>query len=103
MQILIDLKNKKLDGEITGKHDGRSLTIEELAAQCFVFFLAGFETSSTTMTFALLEMCRNVEIQEKLREEVNRVLKKYNDEITYDGIMEMKYMSQVIDGIICII
>lgn len=63
-----------------------------------IFFLGGFETSSTTMTFALFEMCLNPEIQEKVRDELFRVLKKYNNKISYDSIKELDYMQQVIDG-----
>lgn len=86
MQILIDLKNNE-----------ESLTIKEMAAQAFVFFLAGFETSSSTMSFCLHELARNPDIQEKVRGEIKNVLTKYNGEITYEGITEMKYLSQVVD------
>lgn len=92
LQLLIDMK--KEDAEKNEK----PLTMEEIAAQAFVFFAAGFETSSTTMTFALYELAANPDIQEKVREEIRQTLDKYNGEITYDGIMDMKYMGQVIDG-----
>lgn len=69
-----------------------------MTAQCLVFFLAGFETSSTTMTFALFEMSLNPEIQEKVREELSRVLKKYDNKICYESAKELDYMQQVIDG-----
>ncbi|XP_044260375.1 cytochrome P450 6A1-like [Tribolium madens] len=85
LQLLIDMKNNE------------TLTIEEIAAQCFVFFLAGFETSSTTMTFALYELAKNQEIQSRVREEIGAVLKKYDGKITYEAIHDMKYMNQVID------
>ena len=97
MQLLIDLKNNKLANESGYKHDGNSLTVEEIAAQSFVFFIAGFETSSTTMNFALYELARHQDIQDKLRDEINTVLAKNNGVITYGAIQEMKYMDQVID------
>jgi cytochrome P450 family 6 len=75
-----------------------ALTINELAAQVFVFFAAGYETSSTTMTFTLFELSQNHNLQDKLRQEINSVLAKHNNQITYDAIMEMTYMDQVING-----
>ncbi|XP_063930135.1 cytochrome P450 6a2-like isoform X2 [Zophobas morio] len=97
MQLLIDLKNNKLAVENGYKHDGNTLTNEEIAAQSFVFFIAGFETSSTTMTFALYELSKNHEIQDRVRNEINTVLAKYDGKITYEAIQEMKYMDLVIN------
>ncbi|RZC37404.1 p450 domain containing protein, partial [Asbolus verrucosus] len=97
MQLLIDMKNNKLVGEDGSKLEDTVLTMNEVAAQSFVFFLAGFETSSTLMTFALYELARNQDIQQKLRDEIKTVLAKHDGKITYDAIQEMKYMNQVID------
>ncbi|KAF2894456.1 hypothetical protein ILUMI_11718 [Ignelater luminosus] len=93
MQLLIDIKNSVKDD----KGNGIGLTFEDLAAQAFVFFVAGYETSSTTMTFCLFELASNPDVQQKVREEIQEVLAKYNGEITYDALTEMKYMGQVID------
>lgn len=47
MDILLKLKNQGSAGD-----DNKGpLSVREIAAQSFVFFIAGFETSSTTMTF----------------------------------------------------
>ncbi|KAJ3618158.1 hypothetical protein MTP99_006184 [Tenebrio molitor] len=97
LQLLIDLKNNKLAKDEGYKHDGNTLTIDEIAAQCFVFFIAGFETSSTTMTFAMYELSKHQELQDKVRDEVNAVLAKHEGKITYEAIQEMKYMDQVIN------
>lgn len=73
------------------------MTIEEAAAQAFIFFLAGFETTSTTISFALFEMAQNQEIQQKARNEVQKLLKKHGS-IKYDAVMEMHYLDTVIFG-----
>ncbi|CAH0549079.1 unnamed protein product [Brassicogethes aeneus] len=88
-QSLIDLKNLGNAEE--------SIDIDEVASQTFLFFTAGFETSSSTIMFCLYELARNQEIQEKVREDVRKVVQKHDGEITYDGIKEMKYLGQVLD------
>lgn len=72
--------------------------MDEVVAQCFVFFLAGYETSSTTMTFALFELSLNQEIQEKVRKELLETLEKYDNKICYDSLKELNTMQQVLDG-----
>lgn len=57
-----------------------------------------FETSSTTMMFTLYELALNPDVQEKLREHIRSVLSKYNDEVTYEAMLDMKYLQMVIDG-----
>lgn len=105
MQLLLQLKNQgkvnddeNLNVYTKQNHEGETLTLNELAAQCFVFFSAGFETSATTMTFALLELALKQDIQDKLRNEVETVLKKHNGKISYEAVMEMGYLDKVIHG-----
>lgn len=64
----------------------------------FVFFLAGFETSATSMTFVLYELSRNMDIQRKARNEINKVLEKYNGVLSYESMLEMSYIDQIING-----
>lgn len=90
MQMLIDIKNSSEPND--------PFTIKQLAAQAFIFFLGGFETSSTTGTFCLFELALNQKIQQTVREEIIKILKKYQDKVTYEAVLEMKYLSQIIDG-----
>lgn len=86
MQLLMELKQEG------------SVTYEQVAAQCFVFFLGGFETSSSTMSWALYELSKNEEMQERARREVVEVLERHGGQLTYDSVQEMKYLGQIIDG-----
>jgi cytochrome P450 family 6 len=111
MQLLIELKNKgyvsadkKDEHEVEWKSeangDGKytKLTIDELAAQAFIFFGAGFETSSSTMSFCLFELARNKDVQQKVQEEIDRVMKTAGPEgMTYDLLNEMKYLDCCVD------
>lgn len=69
-----------------------------MAAQAFVFFIAGFESSSTTMSFCLYELAKHPDIQAKLRLEIETVLKQHNNELTYEALNSMSYMEQVVAG-----
>lgn len=75
------------------------ITENLLAAQAMVFFAAGFETSSTTISFALYELAIAPEVQEKLRTEILETLKRHNGQLSYDIVNEMKYLHMVIQGL----
>lgn len=74
------------------------LTDTLITAQAFVFFLAGFETSSSTISHALYELSQRQDIQDKLRQEINDSLAANNGELTYDNVKEMKYLHMVFQG-----
>lgn len=55
-----------------------------LLGQAAIFFTGGFETSSTTMSYAIYELARHPKIQEKLRLEIKTALKQSNGKISQD-------------------
>ncbi|XP_070162794.1 cytochrome P450 6a2-like [Polyergus mexicanus] len=71
------------------------MTESLIASQAFVFFLAGFETSSTTMSNTLYELALNQEIQDKLREEIDEEYSKHGSNLTYENIKKMNYLDKV--------
>lgn len=78
--------------------ENEKLTLPEITAQCFVYFLAGMETTSNAMSFTFHEFANNLEIQDRAREHVKEVLEKYDGEITYEALSEMTYLEQCING-----
>lgn len=89
MNLLIKLKN--------GQPVEHGLTMEEIAAQAFVFFLAGFETSSTAMSHCLYELAQNPELQEKARADVRETIKKHGS-LSYEAAQDMQYIGNCING-----
>lgn len=62
-----------------------------------IFFLAGFETTSITLSYCLYELAMNPDIQNKVKEEIRTHLKNHK-EINIDFLQEITYMEQVIQG-----
>lgn len=75
------------------------LTLEEITAQSFVFFFAGFETASSTASFCLYELACNQDVQDILYKEIKETLKRNGGKTTYQALQEMVYMDQVINGL----
>jgi cytochrome P450 family 6 len=71
---------------------------DDCVAQAFAFLTAGFETSATTMSFALYELAIHPDIQHRLRGEISRVMAKHQGELTYEGIQEMSYLDMMVSG-----
>lgn len=97
MDLLIKIKN----GKSLNDSDGETLSglsLNEMAAHIFVFFLAGFETSSTNMMFALYELALNKDIQNRARDEIKQVLERHGGEMTYEAVMDMTYLTQIFNG-----
>ncbi|KAK4873069.1 hypothetical protein RN001_015098 [Aquatica leii] len=103
IHLLLQIKNNaKINDDLVGGFEetdlAPQLTIEEMAAQCLVFFLGGFETVSCTITYCLYELAKNPAIQKKAREEVQKCFMENseNDQLTYAVLQKMCYIDQVV-------
>ncbi|XP_031349557.1 cytochrome P450 6k1-like [Photinus pyralis] len=88
--ILIEIKNQDYE-ESDFKFDENILT-----AQALIFFGAGHETTSSTISFALHELCFNPSTQDKLRDEIHTVIGKHDGLLTYEAVQDMKYLHMVV-------
>ncbi|XP_044730852.1 cytochrome P450 9e2-like isoform X1 [Chrysoperla carnea] len=111
LNILLQAKNGLLKNDDKGDDNGgfaaategkvggkiRKLTDEDVTAQAFIFFLAGFDTVSTAMCFIVYELALNPDIQERLYSEINDALDgNPNAEVTYETLHKMKYLDMII-------
>jgi len=66
--------------------------------QALTFLIGGYETSASTLTFALYELALHPEIQHSVRAEILQVLSEHDGKLTYDGIQGMSYLDRVVSG-----
>ena len=73
---------------------------DDLAAQVFVFFLAGFDTTSTLLCFATHLLAMHPDVQSRLQEEIDMSLDKDGGDLTYEAVHGMKYLDMVVSGMV---
>lgn len=105
MQLLLQLRNTgtvSADGDwrlpATAHGARKSLSLNDCAAQTFLFYTAGFDTSSSALTYCLYELVRNPQVMRKLQLEIDETLERHDGAITYDAIHEMHYLELCILG-----
>ncbi|KAI8421261.1 hypothetical protein MSG28_008310 [Choristoneura fumiferana] len=102
MDLILEMRNKqelqaikRFDGE---KERALEITDNIIEAQAFIFYIAGYETSASTMAFMMYQLALNTEIQDKLRAEIDEYLLKNNDQITLETLMnDLPYLEKVFD------
>ena len=91
IQLLLQLKDDSVEAEIDRKERNKiKLNCNEISSQVFTFYLAGFETTSSAISYCLYEFAKNQEVQRKAYQEIKEITK--HDEINYDSINKMKYL-----------
>ncbi|PIO75471.1 unspecific monooxygenase [Teladorsagia circumcincta] len=83
-------KEKVAAVDYVSKH----LTREEITAQCFVFLLAGFDTTATSLAFVTYLLAKNPSVQTHLQEEIDQHCSR--ESINYETLASLKYLDAVI-------
>lgn len=68
--------------------------------QLSTFVFAGHETTANTLSFIVLELARNHDVQSKLRKDIHDTCKKLNitvDKISYKDLFKFNYLTLVIN------
>ncbi|KAK8788415.1 hypothetical protein V5799_021807, partial [Amblyomma americanum] len=97
------LNSERDEASGNGKNEGRqlssSLTSHPLAlrtaSNTCIFVIASIDAVASPLAFTSYLLAEHPEIQEKVRAEIQAVLKK-DGELTYENIMELTYLGQVL-------
>ncbi|XP_049869418.1 uncharacterized protein LOC126369166 [Pectinophora gossypiella] len=118
IHLLMEAKKGKLthDEKASADPDAGFATVEEsavgkkeinrvwsdtdLIAQAVLFFVAGFETVSSAMTFLLYELAVNPDVQERLAQEIRETAARNAGKFDYNDIQRMTYMDMVVSEVL---
>lgn len=71
------------------------MTENEMLAQGWIFFIGGYETTATALTFCSYELALNQEIQDQLFDEIQSALDS-NGDISYENLAKLPFLDSVI-------
>lgn len=78
-------------------NEKRIWTDDDYTSQCFLFFLAGFESSSSLRCLAVHELAENKHVQVRLIEEIDEVRKQLDGKpLSYEILLKMQYLDMVV-------
>lgn len=91
LQLMMNSHNNSKD-----KVSHKALSDMEITAQSIIFIFAGYETTSSTLSFTLHSLATHPDIQKKLQDEIDEALPNKAPP-TYDTVMEMEYLDMVLN------
>ncbi|XP_038676365.1 cytochrome P450 3A21-like [Scyliorhinus canicula] len=98
LQLMVDSQvtetSSRKQNDVSKSTD-KALTDSEILAQVLTIFLAGYETSSSTLAFAAYNLAMHPDVQKKLQQEIDEAFPNKAPP-TYDGVMQLEYMEMVI-------
>uniref|UniRef100_A0A8C8CWQ9 unspecific monooxygenase n=1 Tax=Oncorhynchus tshawytscha TaxID=74940 RepID=A0A8C8CWQ9_ONCTS len=94
LQLMID--SQKGSDTKTGGEQTKGLTDHEILSQAMIFIFAGYETSSSTMSFLAYNLATNPHVMTKLQEEIDTVFPN-KAPIQYEALMQMDYLDCVLN------
>ncbi|XP_060715974.1 cytochrome P450 3A30-like [Tachysurus vachellii] len=90
MQLMID-SQKSDKNELNSKETNKGLNDHEILSQSMIFIFAGYETSSSTLSFFFYNLASNPETMKKLQKEIDETFPN-KAEVDYDAVINMDYL-----------
>ncbi|XP_003506579.1 cytochrome P450 3A9 [Cricetulus griseus] len=90
LQLMINSQNSK------DKESHQGLSDLEIVAQSIFFIFAGYETTSSALSFAMYLLATHPDVQKKLQDKIDVALPN-KAPATYDALVQMEYLDMVVN------
>jgi len=89
LQLLLDTRKDE--------QQRRKLTDEEIIAQCILFYIAGYDPTSSALAWAARELAFNPAVQQRAQAEIDAKLAASNsDRVSFDMVNDMPYLDNIL-------
>ncbi|NWS73264.1 CP3AO protein, partial [Crotophaga sulcirostris] len=96
LQLMIDSQSSHDSSKSAETDSYKSLSDEEVLAQALIFVFAGYETSSSALSYISYNLATHPDVQQKLQDEIDANLTNKATP-TYNAIMQMEYLDMVVN------
>lgn len=100
IDLLLDFKRSTQKAKDEGNSQEFTFEGDILVAQAVLFFTAGFESSSSSMSFALYELAKHPEMQQRLRQEIKDALVASGGCVTQSMIESLEYLQMILHEVL---
>jgi len=77
-------------------NDPKEFNFNDMLSHIGSFFIDGYITSALVMSYTLYELAANPDVQQRLHDELEKMLEDNKGEYTYEGITELTYLEWVV-------
>ncbi|XP_011210279.3 probable cytochrome P450 6d5 [Bactrocera dorsalis] len=100
LQLLMQLRNKgqvndndnDWSAKATDKDSAKHMSIETIASNLVLFYVAGYETTASTISFTAFELAQYPKALEKAQRDVRDAIERHDNKFTYESVQDMKYL-----------
>uniref|UniRef100_A0A4W6F1D4 Cytochrome P450 3A n=1 Tax=Lates calcarifer TaxID=8187 RepID=A0A4W6F1D4_LATCA len=94
MQLMVEAQISENSKNESSPQKG--LTDHEILSQAMIFIFAGYETSSSSLSFLAYNLATHPHIQKTLQEEIDETFPE-KGQPTYEALMQMEYLDMVVN------
>ncbi|KAK9540654.1 hypothetical protein VZT92_003094 [Zoarces viviparus] len=93
LQLMIDSQK---NNDLSNNEPNKGLSDHEILSQAMIFLFAGYETSSSSLTFLAYNLATNPHVMKRLQEEIDSTFPDKGP-VEYQALMQMEYLDSVIN------